>query len=321
MTELHSLDDEIDLRELFSVLWEGKLTIALVTALSAVISVSVSLYLPNKYTSESLLAPRVDGGTGGALGQLASQYGGLAGLAGMTLSGLNDGNKAAIAIELIKSREFFGDYLYEEILVELMAAIGWDRASNSPILDPTIYDQGSRKWVRHVGPERKTKPSIQEAHLDFVEDFLEVSVDNQTGFVSVSVTHFSPFVSQQWVTMLVDGVNDAVRARDVKEAENSISFLTQQREKTDLVSLNEVFAELIEDQTKTVMLANASDEYVFQIIDPPIVPELKSEPSRLLISVLGTLFGGLLSTIYVLIRYFMLGVRGNSIAHGLGESD
>ena len=57
-TGLAAYDDEIDLRELFSVLWEGKLTIALVTALSAVISVSVALYLPNKYTSEALLAPR-----------------------------------------------------------------------------------------------------------------------------------------------------------------------------------------------------------------------------------------------------------------------
>ena len=32
-TGLAAYDDEIDLRELFSVLWEGKRTIALVTAL------------------------------------------------------------------------------------------------------------------------------------------------------------------------------------------------------------------------------------------------------------------------------------------------
>ncbi len=61
-------DDEIDLRELFSALWDGKLTIAFVTALSALISVSVALYLPNKYTSEALLAPRAEGGAGGGLG-------------------------------------------------------------------------------------------------------------------------------------------------------------------------------------------------------------------------------------------------------------
>ena len=58
MAEQPTFDDEIDLRELFMVLWEGKLAIILGTALSALISVSVALYLPNKYTSEALLAPR-----------------------------------------------------------------------------------------------------------------------------------------------------------------------------------------------------------------------------------------------------------------------
>ena len=314
-------DDEIDLREFFSVLWEGKLSIALVTALSAVIAVSVALYLPNKYTSEALLAPRVDGGAGGALGQLASQYGGLASLAGVNIGGLGENGKSAIAIEMLKSREFFGQYLYDQVVVDLMAAEGWDRASDKSILDPSIYDSATLTWVRDVGPEFQIKPSVQEAHDDFVESSLSVSEDKQTGFVTVAITHYSPSVARDWVLLIVNGVNNAVRARDVEEAENSIAFLDEQRKKTNLVSLTEVFAELIEQQTKTVMLAAASEEYVFQIIDPPVAPELKSEPSRLLISVLGALFGGLLCTSYILIRYFMLEDRGNSITHGLGESE
>ena len=43
------------------------------------------------------------------------------------------------------------------------------------------------------------------------------------------------------------------------------------------------------------MLAAASEEYVFQIIDPPVAPELKSEPSRALICILGVLLGGMLA--------------------------
>ena len=65
-----------------------------------------------------------------------------------------------------------------------------------------------------------------------------------------------------------------------------------------------MFAELIEKQTKTVMLANASDEYVFQVIEPPVAPELKSEPKRALICVLGTLLGGMLAVLFVLIRHY-----------------
>ena len=115
-------------------------------------------------------------------------------------------------------------------------------------------------------------------------------------------------------------MNNAVRARDVEEAENSIAFLNEQRQKTNLVSLTEVFAELIEQQTKTVMLAAASEEYVFQIIDPPVAPELKSEPGRALICIIGVLLGGVLAIVFVLIRHYAKGDRRRSSFDGLGEA-
>lgn len=304
-TGLAAYDDEIDFRELFSVLWRSKVTIAIATVLSAVIAVSVALYLPDKYTSEALLAPRAEGGAGGALGQLASQYGGLASLAGINIAGLGESSKAAMAMEMLKSRDFFGDYLYDSVLIDLMAAKGWDRATDRSVLDEAIYDSASSTWVRDVGPEFQVKPSIQEAHQEFIKSHLTVSEDKLTGFVTVEVTHYSPSVARDWVLAIVNGVNDAVRARDVEEAENSIAFLNEQRQKTSLISLSEVFAMLIEEQTKTVMLASASDEYVFQIIDMPVAPELKSEPSRALICILGVLLGGMFAVVYVLIMHFV----------------
>jgi capsular polysaccharide biosynthesis protein len=222
---------------------------------------------------------------------------------------------------MLKSREFFGQYLYDQVLVDLMAAEGWERVSNELILDPSIFDPASKTWVREVGPEFKVKPSIQEAHDAFIGSFLSVSEDKQTGFVTVAIKHYSPSVARDWVLLIVNGVNDAVRARDVDEAENSIAFLNEQRQKTNLVSLTEVFAELIEQQTKTVMLAAASEEYVFQIIDPPVAPELKSEPSRALICILGMLLGGMLAVVYVLVRHYAKSDRQKSSSSGLVETN
>ena len=53
------------------------------------------------------------------------------------------------------------------------------------------------------------------------------------------------------------------------------------------------------------MLANASPEYLFQTIDPAVVPELKAKPRRALIAVVGTLLGGMLGVLMVLVRHFM----------------
>ena len=296
-------DDEIDLRELFTVLWAGKIQILVCVLVAALVSVSVALDQPNKYTAEAVLAPRSSGG-GGGLAQLASQYSGLASLAGINIGGVGDGNPAAVATEMLKTREFFSEYLYDSVLVDLMAAQGWNSGADTVVIDDTLFDVQSQMWIREVEPPFQVKPSAQEAHEAFVEEFLSVSEDKQTGFVTVAVTHLSPSVARDWVNLLIKGINEAVRARDVREAENSIEFLNEQRMKTNLVSLTEVFSELIEEQTKTVMLANASDEYVFQVIEPPVAPELKSEPSRALICVLGTMLGGMLGLVLVLIRQY-----------------
>ena len=42
------------------------------------------------------------------------------------------------------------------------------------------------------------------------------------------------------------------------------------------------------------MMATVEPDYVFSVIDPPTVPEVKSTPKRVLISVLGIILGGML---------------------------
>ena len=144
--------------------------------------------------------------------------------------------------------------------------------------DDEIYDLASNKWLREVDPPRKAQPSDQEAHKVFIE-LLSVSEEKQTALISVSIEHLSPDIAKQWVELMVSRVSEDLRSKDIREAEESIKFLEAQREKTSLVSLDEVFAQLIEEQTKTIMLANVSKDYVFDVIDPPVAPELKSKPS------------------------------------------
>ncbi len=67
--------------------------------------------------------------------------------------------------------------------------------------------------------------------------------------------------------------------------------------------MQSVFYQLIEEQTKTLMLAEVSDEYVFKTLSPARVEEQKSKPKRIVV-VLGFILGGFLSLLVVLFRYF-----------------
>jgi len=66
-----------------------------------------------------------------------------------------------------------------------------------------------------------------------------------------------------------------------------------------------VFYDLIESQTRVSMLADVRDEYVFQVVDPAMVPDEKVAPRRSLIAVLGTLLGGMLGVVIVLVRHYV----------------
>ena len=297
-------DDEIDLKELFMVLWGGKWLISAVTGLAAAISVVVALSLPNIYTASALLAPAESGG--GGLSGLMKQYGGLASLAGVSLPGGEEGSRAQLGMQLMKSRAFIGDFVERrDILPELMAVESWDAGSGDIVFDSDDYEADTATWVRDVDLPKKPKPSLLEAHEEFM-DILGVSEEKQTGYVTVSIDHQSPVVAAQWVKWLIEDVNAAVKAQDVSEAEKSIEYLKQQVANTSLADLQAMFFELIQSQTETVMLAEVRPEYVFKTIDPAVVPEEKSKPSRALICVLGTLLGGMLGVVVVLIRYYAI---------------
>ena len=293
-------DDEIDLRELFSVLWQGKISIVIGVLLGAVLSVGYALSLPNIYTAEALMAPKAEGS---GLSGLAGQFGGLAGLAGIDIGG-GETSKTQIALETLKSRSFFAEYMYEDSLVALMATEGWDGESGELIILDDIYDPSSQKWIRDVQAPFKKQPSVQEAYEVFISGHLLVTEDKKTGFVGLAVKHYSPNVARDWVLAVLRGIETSIREKEVREAERSIAFLKAESAENSLISLNEVFASLIEEQTKKIVLANASEEYVFEVIEPPVAAELKSEPKRSIICILGTLLFGMLSVLYVLIKHY-----------------
>ena len=296
-------DDEIDLRELFAVIWQGKWLIIAITTLFAVASVVYAINQPNIYKSEALLAPAEQEGSGGLAG-LAGQFGGLASLAGVNLGG-GSSNKAQLAIEVLKSRQFTSDFIQKHnILPDLMAAKTWDMQTNTVVYDSEMYDAQNNKWLREVEAPFKPEPSMQEAFKVFSK-IISASTDKESGMVTVSVEHVSPSVAQQWVSWLIEDINKSMKERDVLEAVKSTDFLTQQLEQTKIADIRAVLYKLVEEQTKTIMFAKVRDEYVFKTIDAALVPEEKFKPKRALICVLGVLLGGMLSVMIVLIRHYV----------------
>ncbi|WP_324738143.1 Wzz/FepE/Etk N-terminal domain-containing protein [Pseudoalteromonas sp. CuT4-3] len=296
-------NDEIDLRELFTVIWQGKLIVIALTILFAVASVFYAISLPNVYKSEALLAP-AEAQQQGGLGALAGQFGGLASLAGVNLGAGGGVDKTQLALEVLKSRKFSSEFIQKyNILPNLMAAKAWNRETNTIVYDEELYIAEQNKWIREVKAPFKAEPSMQEAYKEF-RKIVNANLDKESGMITLAVEHVSPYVAQQWVKWLIQDINKTMKARDVLEANKSTEFLTQQLDQTKIADIRAVLYKLVEEQTKTIMFANVRDEYVFKTIDPALVSEEKFKPKRALICIFGTLLGCFIGVTIVLIRLY-----------------
>jgi len=290
---------EIDLRDAWRAFLLGKGLFFGCVFVLAIASVFYANSLPNLYKSTAVLSPTESSGSG--LRSIAGQLGGLASFAGLNLKG-GGPNKTVEALEILQSWDFVEEFILDEgIAPEVLAVTGWSPDGNRLEYNTEIYNPKTKAWLGETQPSGKKIPSSWRLYRSFME-FFTVSEDKSSGFVKLSIEYYSPTLSKQWVDSIVRKINHRLQLRDAKQAERNIAFLKQQVEQTRLTSMQSVFYSLIEEQTKTLMLAKGADEYVFKTISEARIPENRSKPNRSLIVVLGCIFGGLLGIFLALFR-------------------
>lgn len=128
-------DQDINVKELITVIWSKKTIILTITAIFAVFSIFYALSLDNKYTSKAILElagqdSQMSSGGG------SSQLGGLASAAGFNIS--NSSNDAVLAIKTIQSRDFLKHLLnFDGVLSNLIGIEAYD-----PSTKKVLYKDG-----------------------------------------------------------------------------------------------------------------------------------------------------------------------------------
>tara|TARA_E500000331_G_C17143406_1_gene663807 strand:+ start:125 stop:1045 length:921 start_codon:yes stop_codon:yes gene_type:complete len=295
-------DEEIDLRELFGALWVGKIKIIAITTIFAFASVIYALSSPDVYKATAVLSPAQSDNSdlSGALGQL----GGLASFAGVSI-GDSGGSEAEMAYEIMQSWSFIETFIADNDLAdELIAAKGWNKDSNQLLIDDEAYDLENNQWLIENEAGIKGPPRSWILYLAFL-GLLDISEDKDTDMVSVSIEHYSPYIAKQWVDLYVDSINSFMQQRQIDKVTRNISYLQDQIGKTSIAEMQEVFYNIIEEQIKTKMLAEANPDFAFVSVSPSMVPDQKIKPNRALICILSTMLGGILSALLVLVMHYV----------------
>lgn len=256
-------DDSINLLDLVRTILAGWVVIASCVAISLVGAVIYLLVATPVYRA-TVVMQEVDTSTqgGGGAAALLSQFGGLASLAGIDARGL--GGTRSNGRMLIQSRTFAEEFITRNGLFPIVMAEYWDGEG-----DP---------------------PPISSAAGVLRSEF-ELNLDRETGLLMLSVEWTDPQYAADWANGMVALANNLARERDIANAERSVDYLNEQIEKTNIVELRQALYSLLEAEQRTLMLANARDEYVFQVVDPALVPGTRARPKRNIVLFLGLFIG------------------------------
>lgn len=268
-------EDEIDLRELALKLWARKGIILLCTLLGAVVAVTYGLLATPMFRAEATLSIRDDNQRGG-LAVAASQLGGLADLAGLSVPGSKD---RAVAVATLKSRVLIEQFIADRKLVDV------------------LLDSSEGGGLSGTGD----LPSVWRAHREFTENYFKVAEDKKSGLITVAVEWKDPAQATAWVGEIVTRANDRLRQVAIEESEKNLAYLEQQAKATNVVEIQQALYRLAETEIKKLMLAKGAGEYAFKTVDPAREPERRFKPNRTVIAGIGTLLGGFLGVLVVLV--------------------
>jgi uncharacterized protein involved in exopolysaccharide biosynthesis len=274
--------DELDFRALFAMLWRGRWFIVGVTLFFTAAAVAAVLLAPKKYTAIVVISPVSSSkGSMGGLGGLASQFGGLASLAGISIGG--DSSKME-TLAVLQSGELIERFVQDNNLLPVLYAQAWDSEK--------------KRWLV-TDPE--SMPTLWKA-TQYFRKIRVVTEDKRTGLYSMSITWTDPKIAAQWANALVRLTNTFLREQKIVESERNIAYLKEEADKTAMVQMRSAIYNVMESEIQTVMLAKGSEEFALRTVDRAVAPERPTTPQPTIWIAFGFLFGGAVSVAFLILR-------------------
>lgn len=260
-------------RTVFGVLWLWRWRVLGSALICTAIGTALAFLMTPVYRASVLLAPAPGQGTS-AVNSALGHLGGIASLVGLNVGSATADTQVAIAV--LKSREFTDAFINQNNLMPQLFAKDWNA-----------------RLARWRGPA-DTWPTENKAYKYFDEKIRDVSMDRHSGFVTLSIEWRNRIEAAQWANQMVAQLNAEMRDRAIRQAKSDILYLEQALKATESVEVHAALNELIAEQLRQEMVASATPEYSFRVIDRAVPPD-SNDPARpkKVLTILAALIAGL----------------------------
>ena len=259
------------------------------SALIIIITISIlgfmnTLYLDSVFMSSATLEPKKSLDSSSQNKSFGS-IGGASSLASSFLGGVDKSSDVSLALEVLKSRDFFESLLSED---------NFRNELNNPIK--------SNYFGAYQFNASDKMQQFDNMHTRFINEHLSFSQQEKTGFVTIRISHYDKNVSKKWLDLVIEKLNKKIKEIRLNESEKVLNFLQKQINLQSLPEIRSSLASLITSEIRTIGLSSIDDEFVFKVIDKPRIPDDRARPSRSISVIVWFLFSIIVSMIVTILR-------------------
>jgi LPS O-antigen subunit length determinant protein (WzzB/FepE family) len=276
--------DEIDLWAVWQTLLEGKLILITTTVVFLALATSVAFLMTQKYEAKVVFTFPDDGKYGPTLGAMAGHLGGLADLAGMGTSG---GSNKEASLAYLRSRIMLEGFIKENDLLPILYSKKWDVAT--------------KKWRTD---DSEDIPTLWKAYELWTKRIFDLQYDKKANIATLTITWKNREQAVAWANGFIARANANLREKTIAETQLTLSYLEKELQKTSVVEVQNTIFKVMENQFKTMMMANTQEQFAFKVIDPAQVVDEDAfvKPNRPMIVGIGGFAGLFFGILAIFIR-------------------
>tara|TARA_B100001063_G_C16710990_1_gene528016 strand:+ start:34 stop:942 length:909 start_codon:yes stop_codon:yes gene_type:complete len=287
--------DSMNLIDIFKIIFQDIKLILIISISFTIISLFFILQVQDVYKSSTQLVISKNIQTNSSNG-IASQYSGIASLAGFNISGGADQSDFVQA--RINSRDFFYKLLDDnQILPYMFAADSFDKENQKLIFNENIYNTKSGEWVTD-------KPTKEQAYEYFHNNMLWIRKQGDTKYINMTIKHISPLFAERMLSIIVNQINKITREDDFQKSKIALDYYKTTLANTTIKEVRSTISNLIENQIQTQMLSLTKEDYIVEYIDKPFIPEFPDNLSKKLMTLLSFVMGIFFGALFSLTRAF-----------------
>ncbi|MDI9570373.1 MAG: Wzz/FepE/Etk N-terminal domain-containing protein [Pseudomonadota bacterium] len=285
-------EDEIDLLEIWGVIWKRRRLIGYIVAAMVFLTVAVSLLMTNIYQSEAVIVPvagKEGGAGGGAAAALAAQFGALPGIATPGATSMQE------IVSLLKSNVLREKVIEQHKLLPVLFEEDWDAEKQRwkaegggggfrINLNPLSWVSSLLALVRPPPPPSiaKKKPGIPDVWdgIRALDKMVTVKHDMKQGVITITGQFPDPELAAKLVEYFLTTLTDHMSAEARRVALTNQKYLESQLGGATDPFIKQKIFNLIAQQVETSMMAEVKENFAFKILDPPKAPDRKFKPKR-----------------------------------------